>query len=170
VKEVVIQTYEKPLVEKDEGSGGRLSKEEIKKAPTRSVTELVNLTAGTVGNSFKGQRSEGTAYYIIDVTKESVTVSGSTKYNGVGKANITVLFSKDSQISGNTAVSKSVKTNSNGNYTTELTPGSYNVSVAEVVNESGQNITYTGNAGQIILTSGDAPRVLNILLTREQSP
>ena len=30
VKEVVIQTYEKPLVAQDEGSGGRMTKEEIK--------------------------------------------------------------------------------------------------------------------------------------------
>ena len=112
---------------------------------------------------------EGTAFYIIDVTKESVTVSGSTKYNGVGKANITILFSKDSQISGNTAVTKSVKTNSNGNYTTELTPGSYNVSVKEIVKESGQNITYIGT-GHITLNKGEPPRILNIVLTREQSP
>jgi dolichyl-diphosphooligosaccharide--protein glycosyltransferase len=112
---------------------------------------------------------EGTAYYIIDVTKESVTVSGSTKYNGVGKANITILFSKDSQISGNTAVAKSVKTNSNGNYTTELTPGSYNVSIKEIVNESGQNITYIG-IGHITLNKGEPPRILDIVLTREQSP
>jgi dolichyl-diphosphooligosaccharide--protein glycosyltransferase len=113
---------------------------------------------------------EGTASYNIALTKVSVTVSGSTTYNGVGKTNITILFSKDLRITNNTAVSKNVKSDSNGSYTIELTPGSYNVSVAEVVNESGQNITYTGNAGQIILTSGDAPRVLNILLTREQSP
>jgi hypothetical protein len=62
-----------------------------------------------------------------------------------------------------------VKTDRNGNYTTELTPGSYNASVEELVNESGQNITYTGT-GQITLNIGDTPRALNILLTREQTP
>jgi len=113
---------------------------------------------------------EGKASYNIELTKVSVTVSGNTTYNGVGKGNITILFSKDLQNASNTAVSKSVKSDSNGSYAIELTPGSYNVSVAEVVNESGQNITYTGAAGQIILNIGDAPRVLNILLTREQSP
>ncbi|MCX6672097.1 MAG: hypothetical protein NTX92_09285, partial [Euryarchaeota archaeon] len=113
---------------------------------------------------------EGTASYNIAITKVSVTVSGSTTYNSVGKANITILFSKDLRNANNTAVSKNVKSDSNGSYTIELTPGSYNVSVAEVVNESGQNITYTGTVGQIILNSGDAPRVLDILLTREQSP
>jgi len=112
---------------------------------------------------------EGTASYNIAVTKASVTVSGSTKYNGVGKANMTILFSKDLRIANNTAVTKSVKTDRNGNYTTELTPGSYNASVEELVNESGQNITYTGT-GQITLNIGDTPRALNILLTREQTP
>jgi hypothetical protein len=112
---------------------------------------------------------EGTASYNIAVTKVSVTVSGTTKYNGVGKANMTILFSKDLRIANNTAVTKSVISDRNGNYTTELAPGSYNASVEELVNESGQNITYTG-IGQITLTIGDTPRALNILLTREQSP
>jgi len=112
---------------------------------------------------------EGTASYNIAVTKVSVTVSGTTKYNGVGKANMTILFSEDLRIAENTAVTKSVITDSNGNYTTELAPGSYNASVEELVNEGGQNITYTGT-GQITLTIGDTPKDLNILLTREQLP
>jgi hypothetical protein len=66
-KEVIIETSIKKLVDQDEGSGGRLSKEEIKKAPTRDVGALVNLTAGTLGNSFKGQRGSGTAYFVDGV-------------------------------------------------------------------------------------------------------
>ena len=62
-----------------------------------------------------------------------------------------------------------MKTDKNGNYTTELTPGSYNASVKEVVNESSQNITYIGT-GHITLNKGEPPRVLDIVLTREQSP
>jgi hypothetical protein len=109
---------------------------------------------------------EGTASYNIALTKLSVTVSGSTKYNGVGKANMTILFSEDLQIANNTAVTKSVITDSNGNYTTELTPGSYNASVEELVNESSQNITYT-YTGQLILSSGETSRIYNILLDRK---
>ena len=112
---------------------------------------------------------EGTASYNIAVNKVSVTVNGSTKYNGVGKANMTILFSEDLRIANNTAVTKSVITDRDGNYTTELTPGSYNASVEELVNENGQNITYIGT-GQITLNIGDTPRALNILLTREQTP
>jgi dolichyl-diphosphooligosaccharide--protein glycosyltransferase len=128
-------------------------------------TTIVYTFTGKMGVSI----AEGTAFYIIDVTKESVTVSGSTKYNGVGKANTTILFSKDSQIANNTAVTKSVKTDINGNYATELTPGSYNASVKQVVNESGQNITYIGT-DHITLNKGEPPRILDIVLTREESP
>jgi len=128
---------------------------------TTTVYAFINKLVVTIG--------EGTASYNIALAKLSVTISGNTKYNGVGKANMTILFSKDLRIANNTAVTQSVKTDSNGNYTTELTPGSYNASVEEHVNESGQNITYTG-IGQITLNRGDTPRTLNILLTREQSP
>jgi len=129
---------------------------------------------GTTVYTFTGKLivsiGEGTASYNIDMTKASVTVSGSTTYNNVRNGNMTISFTKDSQITNNTAVTKSVKSDSNGSYTIELTPGSYNVSVYEVVNESGQNVTYTGTVGQLTLKRGDAVRVLNILLTREQSP
>jgi hypothetical protein len=132
-------------------------------------TTDVTTTVYTFTDKLVVSIGEGTASYNIALTKLSVTVSGSAKYNGVGKANMTISFSKDSRIANNTAVTKSVKTDSNGNYTTELTPGSYNASVEELVNESGQNITYTGTE-QITLNIGDTPRTLNILLTREQSP
>jgi hypothetical protein len=67
-KTVIITDYVKPLIEQDNTStGGRLSSEEIKKAPTRSVGDLVGLTAGVLGSSFKGQRSSGTAYYVDGV-------------------------------------------------------------------------------------------------------
>ncbi|MFH1013143.1 MAG: STT3 domain-containing protein [Thermoplasmatota archaeon] len=112
---------------------------------------------------------DGTAAYNIAMNKVSVTVSGTVKYNGVGKANMTILFADDLRIADNTAITKSVITDSNGSYTTELTPGSYNASVEELVNESGQNITYIGTE-QITLNVGDTPRVLNIILTRKQSP
>jgi asparagine N-glycosylation enzyme membrane subunit Stt3 len=113
---------------------------------------------------------EGTTSLDIVLTKESVTVNGSTIYSNAGKANMTIFFTKDLDIANNTAITKSIKTDLNGMYTIELTPGSYTVSVEEMVNESGQNITYTGNGGRITLNRGDAPRILDIMLIREQSP
>ncbi|MEA3495917.1 MAG: carboxypeptidase-like regulatory domain-containing protein [Bacteroidota bacterium] len=73
VEEIEIIVYSKPLVEKDEGSGGRLSKKEIEKAPTRSVGELVDLTAGVTGGSVKGQRTSGTVYYVDGVKVRGFT-------------------------------------------------------------------------------------------------
>jgi hypothetical protein len=113
-------------------------------------------------------RGQGTASYNLSLTKVSVTVSGGATYNGSGKANMTIFFTKDLNIQNNTAITTSVKTNANGMYTIELTPGSYNMTVEQLVNESGQNVTYI-STGRIAVSSGEAPRVLNIILTREQS-
>ena len=93
--------------------------------------------------------------------------SGTAAYNNVGKVNMTILFTRDPSIENNTAITKSITTDSNGNYTLELTPGTYNVSVEELVNESGVNVTYTAK-DHITLVSSEGSRVLNIVLTREQ--
>ena len=82
---------------------------------------------------------------------------------------MTIFFTKDLNVQNNTAITTSVKTNADGLYTIELTQGSYNITVEETVNESGQNITYI-STGRIAVSSGEAPRVLNIILTKEQSP
>ncbi len=111
---------------------------------------------------------DGTASYNLSLTKVSVTVSGSTTYTGSGKANMTIFFTKDLNIKNNTAITTSVKTKADGIYSIELTPGSYNVTVEETVNESGQNVTYFGT-GQIAVSSGEAPRVFSLILAREQS-
>ncbi len=137
---------------------------------TYNVT--VKKTEGvTTVYSFTGKLSvyvgEGTATYDIALTKESVTVLGSTTYNGLGKANMTVFFTKDTNVQNNTAITKNVKADSKGNYTIELTPGTYNVTVEEIVNESGVNFTYTATS-RIVLNVGDTPRVFNIILTREK--
>jgi len=66
--EIEIIEYKKPLVEKTEGAGTTLSGEEIKKAATRDIGALTNLTPGVQGGSVKGQRSEGTVY-IVDGVK-----------------------------------------------------------------------------------------------------
>jgi hypothetical protein len=110
---------------------------------------------------------QGVASYHIALIKHSVTVSGSTKYNAVGKANITITFSEDETVVNNTASDTSTISGTDGVYTVELTPGSYNVTIEELVNESGQNITYTYD-DRLIVSTGDAPRTFNIFLIREE--
>jgi hypothetical protein len=111
---------------------------------------------------------QGAASYNISLTKVSVTVKGSATYNGSGKVNMTIFFTKDLNVQNNTAITTSVKTTVNGMYTIELTPGSYNVTVEELVNESGHNVTYT-STGRIAVSNTEAPKVFNIVLAREQS-
>ena len=65
--EIEYIAYRKPLVDKEEGSMSTLTQEEIQKAPTRSVGELVQLTPGVQGSSIKGQRGEGTIYFVDGV-------------------------------------------------------------------------------------------------------
>jgi asparagine N-glycosylation enzyme membrane subunit Stt3 len=108
----------------------------------------------------------GEASYPIALNKESVTVSGSTKHNGLGKANMTITFLKDNKVENNKAIQTSTISDATGAYTVELSPGSYNVTVLELVNESGQNITYE-STGKIMVSSGDAPRTYEILLDRK---
>jgi hypothetical protein len=69
----------------------------------------------------------------------------------------------------NTASDTSKISSTGGIYTVELTPGSYNVTIEELVNETGQNITYRFK-GDITVNTGDTPRTLTIILTREESP
>lgn len=123
--------------------------------------------------SFEGKLvvtvGQGTASYSLELTKEAVTVSGSAKYNGVAKANMSITFSRDDSVENNTAIYTTTKTDKNGSYTIELAPGSYDISITELVNESGVNVTYTGTA-KITVLFGDAPRTLDVLLTREELP
>ena len=66
-KTIEIVTHVKPLVEAEGGSDVTFTKEEIAKAPTRSVATFVNLTPGVSGGSFKGQRTSGTVYFVDGV-------------------------------------------------------------------------------------------------------
>lgn len=137
---------------------------------TYNVTVRKTEGATTV-YTFEGKISvtigEGNVYYNLSLTKVSVTVTGSVRYD-VGKANMTILFTKDLRVVNNTAITNSVITDQYGLYTIELYPGSYNASVEELVNESGENVTYFGS-GYITLNPGDTPKILNIILTRVES-
>jgi hypothetical protein len=146
---------------------------ETKLIPGSYNVTVKKTDGGTTIYTFTGKLivyiGEENASYNINLNKESVNVSGTVTYDAVGKANMTVLFSEDFRVANNTAGIKSVRTNANGAYTVELPPGTYNVTIEELVNESGQNVTYLGTA-QITLVYHDAPKILNIVLTRVESP
>lgn len=109
-----------------------------------------------------------TTAFNISIELKLVTVSGYTKYNVDDMANLSILFSPDYSFSNNTAVSKNAASDSSGYYEVELTPGYYNVTIDQLVNESGQNVTYT-YSGSLQVKIGEVSKYFDILLAREES-
>ena len=121
--------------------------------------------------SYSGQitivMGEGVKTFNILMTKETVTVSGSTTYSGANIGNIPITFSAGSEVENNTAKYASAMSDENGDYIVELVPGSYDVTVDEQVNESGQYVTYTFT-GSLEVKDTDVSIVFNIAMTREE--
>jgi dolichyl-diphosphooligosaccharide--protein glycosyltransferase len=111
------------------------------------------------------QMGEGKKSYDISLTKHSFTATGSTTYDDTNIGNITIRFSPDTAVENNTAVFAQTTSDENGSYIVELLPGSYNVTVEEIVNESGQDVTYTFTGPLEI----QAATSFDIALTREES-
>ncbi|MCX6121229.1 MAG: TonB-dependent receptor [Ignavibacteriales bacterium] len=73
--EVVVMA-ERPIVQKDlTSSSVTVSSEELKRIPTESISQVINIQAGVVGGHFRGGRS-GEVAYLID------GVSVNDPYNG----------------------------------------------------------------------------------------
>ncbi len=111
------------------------------------------------------QMGEGKKSYDISLTKHSFTATGSTTYDGTNIGNITIRFSPDTTVENNTAVFAQTTSDESGSYVVELLPGLYNVTVDEVVNESGQDVTYTFTGPLEI----QAATSFDIALAREES-
>jgi len=122
--------------------------------------------------SYSGQLAvsmgEGVKTFDISMIKETVTVSGSTTYNGANKDNITINFSPDFGVENNTAIPALAMSGENGDYIVELVPGTYTVTVDEgPVNENSQNVKYTFT-GQLEVKDTDVSKTFNVILTREE--
>ena len=119
--------------------------------------------AQTLVYSFEGKlelkREDETATYDISLIKESVTVNGTTSFQGTIIENVTILFDEDISIVNNTAFSAEAKSDENGDYSVELSPGSYNVTASsELITDETQNFTYEW-AGNLVLTKDNIPTV-----------
>ena len=66
----------------------------------------------------------------------------------------------------NTAQSATAKSDETGLYSAALMPGSYNVTVNQVVNESGTNVTYTYSS-QLEIQIGEGTKTFDILMAKE---
>ncbi|MFO8078581.1 MAG: carboxypeptidase regulatory-like domain-containing protein, partial [Thermoplasmatota archaeon] len=104
----------------------------------------------------------------VSMQYAKVTVTGTTKNQNTMNtvANMTLSFAPDTTVVNNTAMQGSVKSDSNGDYTIELMPGSYTVTVGETVNESGINATYS-YTGPLTLSIGQGSKTYDVLLARE---
>jgi dolichyl-diphosphooligosaccharide--protein glycosyltransferase len=163
------KTVENNTAKQGTATSGTTGRYVVKLTPGAYNVSVKKTDAGTIVYTFTDKLSvtigQGSISYDVSLTKESITVNGSVTYNDGGKANMTLFFSRDMRIENNTATAKSVMTDQNGRYTIELTPGSYNASIEQLVNESGVNVTYTA-IEHITLNVGDTPKVLNLVLTR----
>jgi len=109
-----------------------------------------------------------TTSFNISIELLDVVVSGNTKYENNNLGNISILFSQDLSVSNNTAIGGTTLSDSNGYYEIGLQPGHYNITVDQLVNESGQNVTYT-YTGTLELKIGEGSKYLDILMAREES-
>ena len=107
---------------------------------------------------------EGFKWYNTSLTKRSLTITGSTKYEGISKGDIKIQFSPDFSIENNTAEFQQTTSDANGSYVIELLPGTYNVTVDEVVNESGIEVKYKFTGAYIAKVAES----YDIALTREE--
>ena len=103
----------------------------------------------------------------VDFTleKKSVTISGTTTYNGETISNVTVRFERDLTVENNTAINRAPKSDENGDYTDELTIGTYNVTAVKDFTQNDKNYTYTWT-GKLTVTETDIAtgKTLNIPL------
>ncbi len=113
-----------------------------------------------------------TTSHNISMNYAPVTVSGHTTSDSTNIGNISISFTKDESVEdveNNTAVPGTVTSDiDDGSYTIDLVPGSYNVTVDRVVNESGQDVTYIFT-GKLELSIGEGTRTYNIAITKEES-
>jgi hypothetical protein len=116
-------------------------------------------------DSFTLTIGQGVYGYTIDLEKHTVSVDGILTAAGQPVANLTVDFLPvvDPE---NTAVRADIQADATGRYHIELIPGSYNVTIDDVVNESGTDVHYTFT-GTLAVDLADDPATYDIVVTRE---
>ncbi len=109
-----------------------------------------------------------TAVLNVSIGYAKVSLSGSTKDKDTGTtvSNISINFLPAYSVVNNTAQSATAKSDETGSYSAVLMPGSYNVTVNQVVNESGTNVTYTYSS-QLEIKIGEGTKTFVILMAKE---
>ncbi|MCK5259118.1 MAG: hypothetical protein KAJ69_06310, partial [Thermoplasmatales archaeon] len=109
-----------------------------------------------------------TAVLNVSIGYAKVSLSGSTKDKDTGTtvSNISINFLPAYSVVNNTAQSATAKSDETGLYSAVLMPGSYNVTINQVVNESGTNVTYTYSS-QLEIQIGEGTKTFDILMAKE---
>ncbi len=135
------------------------------------IKETTALEYYLEGEKLTITKGQETASKNFELIKKSITVTGKTLYDSSGFVNVTVEFNSDISVENNTAISGNVISDINGDYTIELNPGSYIVSIInKEVNESGVLYVYTSPEDITLIVSETdiiPGKVLNIELVRE---
>jgi len=103
----------------------------------------------------------------LDILLElaTVTVSGSTNYNGKAIGNIPINFEIDTSEENNTAHAGSITSNDDGSYEIELKPGKYDVTVQK---SEGETLVYSFD-GKLSLSMGQDSRPYDISMEKISS-
>jgi hypothetical protein len=106
-------------------------------------------------------------FYNLSLAYAYVTVSGYTRYNDTGSTvdNVTIGFETDGSVVNNTAEPKAIASDKEGYFKSKLYPGSYNVTVTHMVNESGIDVLYVFER-QITIQVGEVSKSYEILLDK----
>jgi hypothetical protein len=109
-----------------------------------------------------------TTSYNLSMTYAPVIVSGYTIYNSTGfiAENVSIGFEIDTSVENNTAKPQTIKSNEEGYYQSKIYPGSYNVTVTHLVNESGNDVFYIFE-GQITIQVGEVTKTYDIILDKQ---
>ena len=130
---------------------------ELKKLPDFESRDEVTITENE------------TTQFNISIQYALVTVSGMTIDGDTIEevANTTIQFSVDTTVENNTAVTGSVTSNQDGEYTIDLKPGTYAVSVNQVIELDNMNVTYSYE-DTLVIPIGQGSRNYDIFLAREE--
>ena len=124
-----------------------------------TVDATVDVGIFSYSGTLELTKGEGMKSFDIQLTKESITVSGHVSYEGVNKENITIVFTKIYEPSFET----SAISDENGFYTAELIFGEYQTDVHQMVEEGGESINYNF-VGSLQMEEGDTAITYNIAL------
>jgi len=104
----------------------------------------------------------------VSIEYAKIALTGRTKDIDTGSTvnNISIEFLPDFSVVNNTAQLSSSISSYNGAYTALVMPGTYNVTVNEIVNESGINVTYVYSEN-LEIQIGEGAKTFDLLMSKE---